>query len=170
MNQRPEKSLYRLMDKLNMCCVYIASVALFSIAALTTVDVILRYFFLSPISAAVEICGLIEPYVILLPFAFTLAVEQHVRVSLLTCRFSGRLKYCTEVFTLLLVFAVAAILAYYGAGEFAYSYAINEFLMAPIILPAWAGKFAQPVCWGIFALQCIVSLMKTHAKYKKQES
>jgi TRAP-type C4-dicarboxylate transport system permease small subunit len=169
MGQGSEKAPYRRMDKLNMCCVYIASVGLFAIAALTTVDVILRYCFLSPVPAAVEICGLITPYVILLPFAFTLAIEQHVRVGLLTCRFPARIKFYTEVFALLLVLATAGILAYYGAKEFADSYAINEFLMAPIILPAWAGKFAQPVGWGIFTLQCIVSLMKAHAKYKTQE-
>jgi TRAP-type C4-dicarboxylate transport system permease small subunit len=151
-----------------MLCVAVSSAALFVIAVLITVDVFFRYALLSPIPAAVEICGLIEPYVILLPFAFTLSINQHVRVRVLTCRFPAGAQFVFEIFALLLVLGVSFLLAVCGATEFYASYAINEFIMAPVILPAWAGKLSQPLGWGILALQCIASVLSAHERYKQE--
>lgn len=162
------KALHAYATFINRACILISSAALFSIALLTTIDVFLRYTFLSPIPAAVEICGLIEPYVILLPFAFTLAIGQHVRVGVLTCRLPAKAQFALEIFALLLILGVSALLAIYGAIEFYASYVINEFIMAPIILPAWAGKFSQPLGWGILAFQCVASMAAAYEKYTQE--
>lgn len=149
------------MTNINKVLVTIASVVLVAMAAMITYDVFLRFVFNSPLPASVEISQLMEPYVVFLPFAYTLAMKRHVRVTLLTIRLPLKARKVCELITYTLDMIFFALLCYYSWLEFASSYLANEFMLAAIILPWWVGKFSMPLGMLFIVIQCLIHLKST---------
>jgi len=76
----------------------IASAAIFSMMALTCVDVFLRYFFRKPIPGTYEIVALLGAVAVSFAMAHTLAKKGHVAVSLIVQMFPKRLQGIVESF------------------------------------------------------------------------
>lgn len=127
-------------------------------AFMITIDVALRFLFNAPLPASVEISQLLQPYVVLMPMAYTLAISQHVHVGVVTNIMPPGLRAACEVFTYILDFILFAAIAWYGWHEFYDSYIVDEFMQAAIRLPWWVGKFALPAGMALIALQCLVQL------------
>lgn len=153
--------------KFNSLLVYFSLLVLMGMSIMITVDVILRYFFNAPLPASVEISQLTEPYVILLPFAFALAKNQHVRVGILTLRLPAALSFASDLFAYFVDFILFAMFTWYAWQEFYYSYQIDEIMMAAIKLPWWVGKFAMPLGMAIAGLQCVVSALLAFRNYRE---
>ncbi len=151
----------------NQILVLLSAIALSSMAVMITYDVIVRYLFDAPLPASVEISQLFEPYVIFLPFAYTLAVDRHVRVTIITMHLSGKLRLSVEAFTYLADFALFAAFGYYAWVEFQHSFVIGEIMMAAIRIPWWIGKFSMPVGMFFICLQCIINLVLLVKSFRK---
>lgn len=160
------KRLERANEKINMLMVAISATCLTFMAFMTTLDVVLRYVFNSPLPASVELSQLIEPWVIFLPFAYTLAMGRHVKVGLLTLRLPRKLKLASDLFALALGFVLFTILTIYSWQDFHQSWSINEIMMAAIILPWWAGKLAMPIGMALLCAQCAATALMTVEEYK----
>jgi len=76
----------------------IASAAIFSMMALTSVDIFLRYFFRKPISGTYEIVALLGAVAVSFAMAHTLVEKGHVAVSLIVQLFSKRIQGIVESF------------------------------------------------------------------------
>jgi len=76
----------------------IASAAIFSMMALTSADVFLRYFFRKPIPGTYEIVALLGAVAVSFAMAHTLAEKGHVAVSLIVQMFPKRLQGIVESF------------------------------------------------------------------------
>lgn len=150
------RSLVRLFAGINKIMVFVASAMLIATAAMLTYDVCRRYLFNAPLPASVEISSLLQAWVIFLPFAFTLAMGQHVRVTILTSRLSRRMQKCLMIFAHLVTGVVCLFLSWFAWVEFKVSWDLNEIMMAPIIVYWWAGKVAAPIGMLLFALQAFV--------------
>ena len=81
-----------VLSVVNKISVYISAGILTFISILIVIDVLLRFIFNAPLPAATEICTLLMPYIAFLPFAYTLAAGQHVRLTLLTARLPLKLR------------------------------------------------------------------------------
>lgn len=150
-----------VMARLNDLAVTISSAALVIMAFMITADVILRFLFNAPLPASVEVSQLLQPYVVLLPMAYTLAVGQHVRVTIVTNLLPPAARGACEILTYVLDFILFSIVAYYGWTEFAHSLAIREVMFAAIELPWWVGKFALPAGMIVLTIQCLVQISLT---------
>ena len=157
--------LKRINAKVNWVMVIISACTLTFMAFMTSLDVFLRYVFNSPLPASVEISQLLEPWVIFLPFAYTLAMDRHVRVSLVTMRLPRKLRLFSDLFSLLIAFALFTALTIFSWGDFYQSWSINEIMMAAIILPWWAGKLAMPIGMALLVVQCVITAIVTVHKY-----
>ena len=93
-----------LYSRLAVFSLYFASVLLCGMASMILVDVTLRYFFHSPLAASVEISQLIEPWVVFLPFAYTLTVGGHVQVTLVTMRLPAKWRLVCDIFAYIVDF------------------------------------------------------------------
>ncbi|MFH1060131.1 MAG: TRAP transporter small permease [Pseudomonadota bacterium] len=151
----------------NQVLVLLSAIALAAMALMITWDVIVRYLFNAPLPASVEISEILEPYVIFLPFAYTLAAGRHVRVTIITMRLKGRLGLCAEAFTYLVDLLLFSLFAYYACAEFCHSFAIGEIMMAAIRLPWWLGKLAMPVGMFFICLQCVINLVLLFTSLRK---
>jgi len=89
-----EKHSLLLARRLDM----IAAVAIFTMMALTCVDVFLRYFFRKPIPGTYEIIALLGAVAVSFAMAHTLVKKGHVAVSLIVQMFPKRLQGIVEGF------------------------------------------------------------------------
>lgn len=151
----------RINRSTNAFLVASSAVVLITMAFMVTYDVFVRNVFNAPLPASVEISQLMEPYVVFLPFAYTLAIGGHVRVTIITMRLPESLYLGSEVLVYLLDFLFFSLLAYFSWAEFLESWACNEIMLAAIKLPWWIGKFSMPLGMLFIALQCIVQLART---------
>jgi TRAP-type C4-dicarboxylate transport system permease small subunit len=160
--------LSALYDRLIRLLVFLSAIALCGMAAMIFIDVILRYFFNAPLPASVEMSQLIEPWVIFLPFAYTLAVGGHVQVTLVTMRLSKRWQRVCDLFAYGVDFLFFLVLCYYSFREFAHSFAIGEIMMAPIRLRWWLGKMAMPIGMFFIALQCVFQILAIRKRIQER--
>lgn len=146
-------------QRLNRIMVYISGFALTFMTVMIVVDVFLRFVFNAPLKATVEMSELIEPYVVFLPFAYTLAKGRHVRVTLITSRFPKTPRVFTEIFVYIIGVVFFALLCCYSWLEFWHSFKVREIMLAPIKLPWWVGKFSMPLGMFVIIIQCILLLL-----------
>ncbi|MDW7772843.1 MAG: TRAP transporter small permease [Desulfobulbaceae bacterium] len=150
--------LDRKFQKVNDVLVAVSGVTLICMSCMITYDVIARYIFNSPLPASVEISMLLEPYVVFLPFAYTLATGGHVRVTVLLMLLPARLKSVCDILTLALDLIFFGFLCYFSWLEFHESYAVGEIMLAAIRLPWWSGKLAMPIGMFFISVQCLLHL------------
>jgi len=136
--------------KLNKVLAIISGAATLALILLVVLDVSLRYLFDQPIPGGNESTELLLPYIVFLAMSYTLAAGGHVRVSIVLDRLPPRFRYAAEILDSVVGAAFFGILTYYAWLHFWESLIILEFMMAPIKLPWWVGKFAMPV--GLFAI------------------
>jgi TRAP-type C4-dicarboxylate transport system permease small subunit len=148
----------RKFRQTNFVLVAIAGTTLIAMAFMITYDVIVRFLFNAPLPASVEISTLMEPYVVFLPFAYTLARHAHVRVTIITMRLPERLSLSLDVLVYILDLLFFALLCYFSWLEFYKSFLAGEIMLAAIRLPWWSGKFAMPLGLFFICIQCLLHL------------
>jgi TRAP-type C4-dicarboxylate transport system permease small subunit len=151
---------------LNRIMVYLSAFALTFMTVMIVVDVFLRFVFNAPLKASVDMTELIEPYVVFLPFAYTLAKGRHVRVTLITDRFSKIGGIFSEIIVYIIDVIFFALLCCYSWLEFWHSFMVREVMLAPIKLPWWVGKFSMPLGMFVIAIQCMLLLLLILSKIK----
>jgi TRAP-type C4-dicarboxylate transport system permease small subunit len=137
------------------------------ITVLIVSDVFLRFVFDCPLPATWEMSEVAMPWIVFFPFAFTLTIDAHVKVSLLKDRVSPGVRWIFNILTNTISFVFLAMITYYSGVRFWESLKINEEILAAIWIPWWIGKFAMPVGMGFFALRFLLQLFfdLAHQKY-----
>ena len=101
-------SFWETVDKVNQgtnaALVALSAVVLIAMAFMVTYDVLVRNIFNTPLPASVEISQLMAPYVVFLPFAYTLTVGAHVQVTLLTMRLPGLFSWALKCWSTFWIF------------------------------------------------------------------
>ena len=155
--------------RLRLALVAISGLALIGMVIMITLDVFLRFVFNAPLPATLEMSQLFEPHVVFLPMAFALATGSHVRVSLFTQHFRGRVKKYVEIFDFAIATIFFACFTYWGWLHFWASFQINEIMLASIKLYWWTGKLAMPLGLILIAVECLhqmVAIISRPASYK----
>lgn len=150
--------LNQRFKKVNNVLVALSGTTLICMASMVTYDVIVRYVFNSPLPASVEISMLMEPYVVFLPFAYTLAKRAHVKVNVFSMLLPDRIRNICNIFADSLDLIFFSLLCYFSWLEFYESYEVGEIMLAAIRLPWWSGKLAMPLGMFFICLQCILHL------------
>lgn len=149
-------SLLAKAKLVNTTLLLLSAAAITGMSFMIVVDVILRYVFNSPLPASVEISQLLEPYVVFLPFAYTLAVKRHVRVTLLTTLLPTLPQRLCDAFAYLVDFVFFVIICYYSWLEAYHSFVIKEIMFAAIRLPWWVGKLGMTLGMFFMCTQCLL--------------
>lgn len=128
------------------------------ITVLIVADVFLRFVLNQPLPATWEISEVCMPWIVFLPFAFTLTIDAHVKVSLLKDRVSPNARWIFNIFANTISFVFLSLVTYYSWIRFWESLMINEEILAAIWIPWWIGKFAMPLGVGFFALRFLLRI------------
>jgi TRAP-type C4-dicarboxylate transport system permease small subunit len=148
----------RKFQKVNFALATLSGATLIAMACMITYDVIVRFLFNAPLPASVEISTLMEPYVVFLPFAYTLARHAHVRVNIVTMRLPERVRLGLDILVYVLDLLFFALLCYFSWLEFYKSFLAGEIMLAAIRLPWWSGKFAMPLGLFFICIQCLLHI------------
>ena len=102
----------KIVSKLSMVMAYGAVSALLAMACVTFADVILRYFFNSPISGAVEIIVCLMGLLVFLGLALVTLENGHIRVDVMPNLLSARLRSIADVLAHCLSFIITGLIAW----------------------------------------------------------
>jgi len=162
--------LNKIARRLEKILTVISWSATLFITFITMTDVVLRFFFDNPLPATWEISQIFMPYVVFFAFAETLYRDAHVRVSILTDRFSLINRRRFSVVTGFLTFLFCALITYTSAIRFWKSFITDEEILAAIYVPWWIGKFAMPVGMGSLALRYFLRFCSDSTEVRRLRS
>lgn len=128
------------------------SVAL-AVTLMIVADVVLRFLFKHPLPASWEICELAMPWIVFMSFAYTLTIDGHVRVSMITDIVPANVRRVMLALSELVCLGMCAMITYWSWVHFRESFVIREEMMAAIALPWWVGKLAMPVGMFFFTMR-----------------
>jgi len=148
---------------LSLFTFFISGVLLLTISLMVTVDVIMRYVFLAPISGVLEIERMMMPYVCFCAFAYAFVQKVHVRVSLVTDRLPPRVRRINEIIADLIGIAGCAIITYGAWIYFLESLGIREVMASggDYWIPLWLGKMGFPIGLTLFSFVLVLKLVRT---------
>jgi len=141
----------KISHPINKAAALICGLFLLGITLFSCLDVFMSFIFNKPIPAAIELMTLTLPWVLCLGLAYGLDQKSHVRVSLVTSRFSEKNQLVLDALAHLFAFLFFCALTYGSWLHFWSSFISNEPMFASTItLPWWLAKMALPV--GIFMI------------------
>lgn len=132
---------------------------LFLAVLIVTADVARRYLFNRPIAGAVEGLGILMPYIMFFAFAYTLLLDRHVRVTLVTHRLPSKAQIWVDIITCALGVLFTGVLIYYSWRLFAVSFSQNEPVGGPVFIPLWLGRFAMPAGLFVFSIEYLIRFL-----------
>jgi len=136
---------------------------------LTTVDVVLRYIFNSPLPGVYTLCEMLMVGAVFPAAAYVQQIRGHVRVDILIDRLKGSLRNTFEIATLLLAFVSFAIM-FWQAGKLAWSaWVTGDHDMGLIEYPFWPPKTVMTIGIALLCLRFITD-MKNHLAALRRES
>jgi len=129
-------------------------------------DVALRFLFNRPLPASWEISEICMPTIVFFAFAYTLTIDQHIKVSLVRDKVSPPAQKVFDILNYSISIVMCALLTYWSWKRFWSSFIIQEEILAAIYLPWWPGKLAMPVGMGFLTVRYIFVFINTLISYK----
>ncbi len=167
--------LERFADRVDRLSIRVGSAAAWLyplLVAVLMINVILRYGFGRGFIELEELQWHLFAAAFLLGFAYTHAVDEHVRVDLLRNRMSPRARAWIELLgALLLLFPFAALLSYHSFEFFWRSWTLGERSAMPSGLPArYVIKGVLCVALSLLSLQALATAARNLARLLERES
>ncbi len=141
------------VEKFQIHCSWVVTVF---VTLMIVLDIALRALFNRPLPASWEISEVLMPYIVAFGFAYTLTIDKHIRVSMVTDLFPVKMQVRVRVFTDLLSFLMCFLITYYSCIWFWESFSINEQILAAIDIPWWFGKVAMPIAFATFGIRYLL--------------
>jgi TRAP-type mannitol/chloroaromatic compound transport system permease small subunit len=154
-------SLSRAIDKFNEAIAGAVSWALLAAVIICAVNAVVRYSLKMSSNAWLEIQWYLFAAVFMLASANTLKRDEHVRIDVITGRFSRRTQVWIDLAGyLLFLLPVCLLVFYYGIPFFRYSLATGEMSSSAGGLIVWPAKLLVPVGFFLLLLQGISEVIK----------
>jgi TRAP-type mannitol/chloroaromatic compound transport system permease small subunit len=154
-------TLSRAIDSFNEKITGAVSWALLAAVIICAVNALVRYIFNLSSNSWLEIQWYLFAAVYMLASANTLKRDEHVRIDVITGRFSKRTQvwidlagYC------LFLMPVCLVILYYGIPFARYSFVSGEMSSSAGGLIVWPVKLLVPVGFGLLVLQGISEIIK----------
>jgi TRAP-type C4-dicarboxylate transport system permease small subunit len=141
------------IEKFQIHCSWVTTVF---VTLMIVLDIALRALFNRPLPASWEISEVLMPYIVAFGFAYTLTIDKHIRVSMVTDLFPVKMQIRVRCFTDLLSFLMCSLITYYSCIWFWESFSINEQILAAIDIPWWFGKVAMPIAFATFGIRYLL--------------
>ena len=134
--------------------IVVAGIFMFAIMLVVVIDVVMRYFFNSPLEGSFELISL---YLMVGLFFFalsdTLAHDAHVAVDILHLYMSPRMRHAAELVGYVLATPVFAAVCYLSAVTTWESFQGNDVLAGHIPWPTWVAQICVPIGVGVLVLR-----------------
>lgn len=156
----------RVLNKIEKVMFFIAGFVCILVTLIIVTDVFLRFIFNHPLPATWEISEVLMPFIIFYAFAYTLTIDAHIRVKILTERVPPKLQFWLFIIGNSISFAICALLAFYSFRLFWRSFIIREEMYAAIKIPWWIGKSAMPVGMVMLMIRYLMQMIQSFKNRK----
>ena len=134
---------------------------------LTTVDVVMRYVFNSPIPDVYNLCEMLIVGIVYLAIAYVQQQKSHVRVDVIIDRLQGPPRLAFELGTLILALVGFSLMTW-QAGRLAWdAWVTGDYSMGLIEYPFWPSKFAMTLGIGLLCLRFVTDIKHYAVELKK---
>ena len=147
-------ALSDLLRRANIGLALVGVFCLFLMMLLVSADVIARYV-AKPIPGTLEITEFLMAFLIFFSLAYTMAKGGHVRVTVLTGRFSPRWQAICEYLALVLGLLVMALVTWASFKYFWGAYQAGAIAMGLIDIPTWPFLATVPIGAAFFSLEVL---------------
>ncbi len=145
-----------LIDRLADVLARLSAVLYAAIGLMLGFEVTARYLFNAPTIWAEELSRLALTWATLLGAAWLVHDGGHVRVTMLLDSLSDRPRRVLEIFSLLFVAAIAALLAVHGWSIAEDSLVRGRTTGSMLDIPIWTSQIAVPVGAVLLTVQCLL--------------
>ena len=143
-----------------------ASVVVFMMG-LTTVDVVLRYVFNSPIPGVYTLCEMLIIGIVYLAIAYVQQQKSHIRVDIFIDRIEGPPRFAFELATLILALVSFSLMAW-QSGLLAWdAWVTGDYEMGLIEYPFWPPKSVMTVGLVLLCLRFITDIKNMVVQLRK---
>ena len=150
----------RALDAISDAIAWAAAWALFAIGLMLGYEVVARYFFNAPTIWAEELSRVFMVWAVFVAAASLLRRDAHIRVTVATDLLSDAGKRFARLASLLIVFAVSALLFWYGLEDPIDSFERGRTTGTMLDIPAWTLQASVPAGFGLLALQSLVEIAR----------
>jgi len=134
-----------------------ASIVVFMMG-LTTVDVVMRYLFNSPIAGVYTLCEMLMVGIVYLAIAYVQQQKSHVRVDVIIDRLQGPPRFAFELGTLILALVGFSIMTWQAALSAWDAWVTGDYAMGLIEYPFWPTKTAMTLGIGLLCLRFVTDI------------
>lgn len=138
-----------LLKNVPRICHFASCIPLFVLVAITTMDVVARYFFRSSVPDTAEISGMLLGICISLALPFTTLKGEQVRFDLVVRMLPARARALADGIALFLATALFVLIAWQTVRRVLYSMSGGEYIGA-MEIPIWPAK-------AVFAFGCLLT-------------
>ena len=144
-----------------------SSVLIIFMMSITTVDVVLRYIFNSPLPGVFNLCQMVIIGVVYLAIARVQQQKDHVRVDVLIEKITGTPRTVMELGTLLVALAAFGMMLY-KTGLYAWeAWATGDYEMGLVEYPFWPAKAILSLGILVLILRLITDIRHYHAELRQ---
>ena len=156
-----------MIDRITRIASHVAAALLLALVALIFFNVFGRYVVSgSPVWAQELEWHLMAP-VALLGITVLMLEKGHVRVDMLFERLPRRIQHLLDMISMLCGAVIAILFIKYSAGFVDSAWSIREGSPDPGGLPArYVVKSMIPICFGLFALQCLANAVREAVQFQ----
>jgi len=145
MGKRIFETLEKIIARYNQALVFLASVMMAGLMIIVCIDLVLRYFFSSPLLWGTEVTEIMLLDITFLGMAWVFKEDGHVVIDVFTSKVTGRKKKALNGISYFLTGIVSAVLVYYGFSA-TYDH-FNRGVFNPTIMetPIWLIIIVIPI-------------------------
>jgi TRAP-type C4-dicarboxylate transport system permease small subunit len=122
-------------------------------------EVVMRYWFDSPIPGHLELSELLVPLMVFFAISYTQSTHGHVGMDLLLDALSPGARRYAEMGTLLISIFICAVLAYFSGKNAIQLWRYDDVTMSPPYYKTWPSGAAIPVGYTLICLRMFVQFL-----------
>lgn len=151
--------MLRLVERISQTGAILGGLVIIGVAVLVCVEVMLRSVFNIGLSAATEISSYVLAVTSAWAFSYALLRRVHVRVDALIRLFPQRVIAWLDLLALLALCWLAAMMLWYGASVFSFSFAKGSTAMTPLQTPLWIPQGLWLLGLLLFVVTCVIMII-----------
>jgi len=150
-NKRSDHPIDRLLD----ACLWLANALLALLIVIVVADVVMTYFFDSPLKWSIEVSEYALAFIAFLGAGWLMREEGHLRFAVILERFPIRLRSLVELFVSVVGLALSVLIVWAGATASAALFHRGALMESVLQWPRWILVAAVPFGFAILALQLV---------------
>lgn len=151
------KKIIKLLNAIQESMMWLAGLMIVVMSFTTFANVVLRYFFSSPISWAFDLSGWLTGLSVFLVGGYVLKHKEHIAVDILSKNYGRKQKVFVNGLMYVLIILTATVLVYIGAKQVIKQYSHGSVANTGLNIAIWIKWLMVPVGGVLLMLQAFVS-------------